>query len=1546
MGIAIPQVITPSKASGAQIIDGSLKFNQGKTQHLTRTPSSDGNKRTWTWSGWVKPAADALGDASGSALFAAYSDSNYRDVLRFGGTGTDSVNFQHRRNGTNYGGYTDAKLRDYGGAGWYHVVLAWNDGATIYVNGVEQSLSAESGGLTDANNGQINNDRIHYIGARSSSGSAETAWDGQMSQIYFVDGQELDASYFGFTDPLTNTWKPKKYTNTTTTALPVTEAPTLSNGALIIKAEDASIAGTITSASGNLNYYTSSNGVDWTRQGSGTSYTFTAAKYLAAGGSGTQNRTFVPSPNENYSYHVWNDNTNFDVGTDTTADVTGKTFIDADKSNFGLNGFYLPFDGNSPIGQDKSGRGNDWTPVNFGGSVELDSPIVSGAKPSLNATQGGTQAGVGVFGSSENKVITVTVASKTGGGNAYFFDGVERDSLALIRGTTIRFDTTDSSNDSHPFKLSSTNADSSGGTEYTDGVAYFVNGSAKNGTAYVSQYSGHSSGFRGIKWTVPHNVSTTYYYCTVHTGMGEDGRLTSTTDETKADKFAWKCFFALPCVGPNKDLSSVINQKSGGKALTVSGASASSVETHFYNKSIYFDGSNDNIKTESTSHFLSPAEYTIEGWINITSAPANNNGEAIFDTGSGGSDPELNTFNNSGTLQLYESLSNNTNWDGDTLQTGRWYHFAQVVQGSSASDSSAVHKIYIDGKLSLTNTINLSGRSASSIACIGSRTNDTVYGNFYLSDLRFYQIAKYTSNFVVPSTSPDVLPDTPSGVAGGSKLTKITDGSVHFDGNGDYLEATSSTDFAFGTGDFTLEAYIYATSLPNTNNRIFCSGAGGSGDRTNFQLMVGSAGYLEFDNNTTYQTSNGVIGTNKWHHVAATREGTSLRLFADGRLLHTGTSSYDVTENGGVTIGREFGYSSYFNGYISNARILKGTALYTNDFTVPARTLTNVTNTKLLCCQSPTSATTATVASGTITANGNAAADNFNPFNTDINTVRGQETGYATLNPLNQSKDQQGVLSDGNLTFTRSGSGYASVVSTIGMTSGKWYCECTKTSTGTNTVIGVHNGNQIQNYLDKTSDGYGWRSDGVKVNNDTQGSNIGGYTNADVMSLAFDADNKALYFYKNNILLGSFTSITSSATPAEHYFAFSAYDGKSISVNFGQKPFKFPPPEGYQPLNNANTRPVNVISRPDQYVGVTTYSGTGDAVSSRTVELPFAADLVWAKSRDRTSGHQLIDTVRGNNLVLLSNSTTNDRNPVTQFSGGGISTIDGKTITIASGTSNNANLNTDGEGAVIWSWKAGGNKGTFNVDDVGYATAAAAGLPTESGGISVSACSVGTKQGFSIIKYGGGGNGENGIPHGLGRVPKFYIVKNIGSNSSYWTMYHVGMGNTKGIYFDTDGANTNDWWDNTTPTEDLFYVKQASLYVHNGTDDYISYLWCDVPGLQKFGTYEGNNNSNGPFVDLGFNPAIIWTKGIDSNSHGWEVHYNRGPSLRQNPQSERLMLDQNVVKATSNHVDFLSNGFKIRNTFSGMNNSTDTYIYCAWADVPSVNLYGGGANAR
>ena len=128
---------------------------------------------------------------------------------------------------------------------------------------------------------------------------------------------------------------------------------------------------------------------------------------------------------------------------------------------FGTNGFYLPMDGNSLIGKDQSVNGNDWTPVNIGGSVGLDK--ATGAKPILNTTQGGAQAGVGVFGSNQNVGYAVTVYND-GGGNKYYIDGVKQDTVTgLIRGATYTFDTSDSTVSSHPFRFSATSNGSHGG---------------------------------------------------------------------------------------------------------------------------------------------------------------------------------------------------------------------------------------------------------------------------------------------------------------------------------------------------------------------------------------------------------------------------------------------------------------------------------------------------------------------------------------------------------------------------------------------------------------------------------------------------------------------------------------------------------------------------------------------------------------------------------------------------------------------------------------------------------------------------------------------------------------------------------------------------------------------------------------------------------------------------------------------------------------------------------------------------------------------------
>ena len=106
----------------------------------------------------------------------------------------------------------------------------------------------------------------------------------------------------------------------------------------------------------------------------------------------------------------------------------------------------------------------------------------------------------------------------------------------------------------------------------------------------------------------------------------------------------------------------------------------------------------------------------------------------------------------------------------------------------------------------------------------------------------------------------------------------------------------------------------------------------------------------------------------------------------------------------------------------------------------------------------------------------------------------------------------------------------------------------------------------------------------------------------------------------------SSTNTANYTTDAELFFKDNVNgsgSGGTSSANFGQKPFKYAPPDGFQPLSLSNVQPEKVIARPDQYVGATVYTGSGAGVSPRTIELPHAADLVWAKSRDRASSHQI-----------------------------------------------------------------------------------------------------------------------------------------------------------------------------------------------------------------------------------------------------------------------------------------------------------------------------------
>ena len=1704
MGVIIPQVVTSDRATGGQVINGSVGFTSESLTRLTRTPSSAGNRRTFTWSGWVKRYYE---DTHGT-LLARTTDVNDRHVLAlyqgqlyfFGvasGTTTLNVNAEEFRDSSS----------------WYHLVFSFdttqanaNDRTKFYVNGVELRNGAVGVGTTTVTYStqptqnqefNINTAAEHTIGHESEgAGGLPQELNGRLSQVYFIDGQALDASYFGFTDSLTNTWKPKKYINTTA------------------------------------------------------------------------------SPGD-------------------AAGVVG----------FGTNGFYLPLDGSAPIGQDQSGQGNDWTPVNFGGTVELDSPLVSGARPILNTTQGGVVAGLGVFGSKQNVGYAVTVYDD-GGGNKYYIDGVKQATLTgLIRGATYTFDTSDSTVSSHPFRFS----DSDGGSEYPHGVA------AITGTATTI--------------TIPHNApNELYYYCTSHSGMGSS--ITGiTTNASLADQYAWRNITALPLVGSNGDVSASIACTSTTKTITASNTTLSSEQSNFYNESIYFDDTADEYISFPGAVFS--GEFCVEFWY-YANALATNNGTVSVPLSGDTLDQFQVGHTSSNGIEFY--FDGSLRAQSGAIGLDKWYHIALT------RDSSNVIKLYVDGiQKGNTPTVSTSETVTTFYLGVQYRSGDADFHrtNGYIQDFRIYNgTVKYSSNFVVPSTSPSVLPDTPSGVSGSSKLTKITEGAVSFDGSNDYVVTPASSDFDFGSGDFTVEAYVRPTNATQTDPSVV-SLWNFPDSRRSWGIFGNSGGVSAVYNGSIrgavspdgeFATRTEITGTlrlNSWNHVAFVRNGNTLNFFIDG--VSQGTASYtgSVYSNttDGVMVGAMGDASdgrNHMNAFISNVRIIKGTALYTSNFTPPSAPLTNVTNTKLLTCQenqlkiltdttdatggnsiqntnnsgitsttgnrsdsnssslvlavpfngttddicdeigsntakaatltnSPSSEnighfygksykftgadgqridyaasadfdfgtgafcvegwyyhlekTSANFArryfvhnetaweSGrwivycgytgnanratfytydTYTSNGNnpfligktnfavgnwyhiavtrssntfrlfvngrledqdddsnsvgnntinvmvggapvqtdrtlfghvqdlriykgvakytapfvpprvptydsavtpssniiglaggaSLPTNFNPFITDVHTVRGQESGYATMNPLEKSSDL--TLSDGNLQVDINASRpvFATVKSDIGITTGKYYWEFVRSGIGSaNLQVGVWSSDNISVGLSTDLPGntssltdigaFGPGAlDNIRVlglsNNTTQDN----YTDGDTLGIAFDADVGKIYCMKNGADISyqdlkSGTTLLPSMTTGKRYQPFvyfgnggSGTELATCSINFGQKPFKFAPPEGFQPLNAANTRPVNVISRPDQFVGVTTYSG--DDTDPKQINLGMAPDLIWVKARNQTNWHWLTDTVRGAPNKLYANSP-NAEDTAPQY--GQADSLNDFGFVAGGGTDGGNPLsdsNKTGTDYVVWSWKAGGDAFTYNKDGSGGSSASDIGVSATT--LTLSGASINTTSKFGIYAYTGSGSGSATITHGLGGTPGLVIYKRR-TGSSSWQVYHQSLGGTQYMTLDENvDAYTSDStrFGGTDPTS-----TTITLGTHgNGNVTTILYAWCDVPGLQKFGSWTGINSADGNFVELGFRPTLVIAKQVTGGGGAWFILDSKRNT--QNPLNN--ILDANVENAERQAViyDFLSNGFKIRIAFS----AGAKFIYMAWAEAPTIDLFGGGANAR
>ena len=311
-----------------------------------------------------------------------------------------------------------------------------------------------------------------------------------------------------------------------------------------------------------------------------------------------------------------------------------------------------------------------------------------------------------------------------------------------------------------------------------------------------------------------------------------------------------------------------------------------------------------------------------------------------------------------------------------TIVPFQWLHLVAVRSGTTAS-------LYINGTRVATGTNSLNYTVSGPVNVGAIATASTYEANGYISNLRVvkgtavYDPAQSTltvptapltaitntslllnfTNAAILDNAMMAVPETIGNAQIDTTIKKYGTGSMKFDGTGDYLVVPNNAAFNFGTGDFTIECWVYIagnSSLDGSNRReagIFCPfpTSGSVSNSYGFQITGDSSttgtglAFVSYQSNIEYLiTGTATISQNTWHHIAVARSGTTTRLFLNGSQVGSGTlGNQTVNTSFSANIGR-LGYTSYlkdFNGYIDDLRVTKGVARYTAAFTPPTAAL-------------------------------------------------------------------------------------------------------------------------------------------------------------------------------------------------------------------------------------------------------------------------------------------------------------------------------------------------------------------------------------------------------------------------------------------------------------------------------------------------------------------------------------------------------------------------------------------------------------------------------
>ena len=754
---------------------------------------------------------------------------------------------------------------------------------------------------------------------------------------------------------------------------------------------------------------------------------------------------------------------------------------------------------------------------------------------------------------------------------------------------------------------------------------------------------------------------------------------------------------------------------------------------------------------------------------------------------------------------------------------------------------------------------------------------------------------------------------------------------------------------------WTWSAWVKRGTLPASSAGLF--GAGTSGTNYCFFGFL-STHVLNFQNNAS--SGNQINATtpavfrdpSAWYHVVLAVDTTQatnsngVRIWVNGVQQTLTFSTYTQNTNtlinaaSGVHVQGDYinGGAAYFDGYLTEINFIDGQALTPSSFG-ETNTTTGVWQPKKYAGTygtngfylnfSDNSAATAAAIGKDYSGNGN----NWTPNNISVTAGVTYDSmldvptqwadggngrgNYAVLNPLKNTAS----ISSANLqTVNAASAGYYTSYATMSMDSGKYYWEISVVDDGVNSrylgfgvadpsialtgsttsaFTGTQAGNArgwAQTVRSSVSvAGTGLYNNSSTVNSTTRTTASG----TRIFMVAYDADTgKCWMGYEGTWWSGDPAAGTSQyfTATAPMIPVFNPYNDGSISTfatsaNFGQRPFAYTPPTGFKALNTLNL-PEPTILKGNQYFDVSLYSGTS-AIQSVTNSGAMQPDLVWIKGRNTALDHNLYDAVRGATKSLGSNLTSAEVTNATT-----LTSFDVSGFTLGNNSSTSQNVNISPNTYVGWQWKEGAT------------------------------------QGFDIVTYTGNGANRT-IAHNLGVAPSMMIFKPRNAVDN-WPVWHKSFAVNEYVYLNLTNAKASlsTFMNSTLPnSSDITLGTWANTNAN--TQTMVAYLFAEVAGFSRFGSYTGNGSTDGPFIFTGFLPRWLMIKSTGAADwYMWDTARNTYNLVAD-------MLRPNLSAAELNSAtyvfDFLSNGFKIRGTGSEVNTNGTTYVYACFASNPFKN---------